>query len=750
MRLTCLLLSWTACRPPTQPELYLPSPSSPGSTGSTDSPTSTGDLLPLGASVQDDTLWFAVASRHATRVEVWLYGEPTGPEAVVLPLSRTGPERFEGGLPLEQIELDTVYYGLRVWGPNWEWDADWVPGSLEGYLTDVDAAGNRFNPNKLLSDPYGRELSHDPGPDWGPYTTGDRRGEDTGPIAPKSVWLPGPLDPPSAGSGRAPQDQVIYEVHVRGLSMLAPEVPEALRGTYAGAALVAPRLAALGVTALELMPLHETPNDFNDVTADASGDNYWGYSSLSFFAPDRRYAADRSPGGPTAELRAMIDAYHEVGIDVLVDVVYNHTAEGGTWGDPAVAPLLSWRGLDNAGFYELADGGAGYRGDNGVGPNWNAVEPLARQLVLDSLRYWSEEIGVDGFRFDLAPILGNSCSEDCFSYDGHDPEGVLVRAATELDVLLVAEPWGATGEAYQGGNLPQGWAEWNDGFRDTVRRHQNGVGGAVDQPLRPLVDALMGSPSRFADDGRQPWSSVSYVVAHDGFTLADLYRCDAPDNDQDWPYGPSNGGSTANWSWDQDGDEVAQERAARTGMALSLLSAGIPMFNGGDELLRSQRCNNNPYNLDSVATWIDWPALEAEHASFYAFTRDLIALRAAHPALRPAGWRGEGASALYEPSGAAASDAYLDDPSRHALALYLDGPAAGDPARALLVLINGWEDGVGFTLPPAPSGERWHLAADTHEWLAGEDHVVEPGAEPPLPDDTYLLGARSVAVLVDP
>jgi isoamylase len=742
MRLLCLLLL-CACRSPSRPELYLPStPSSPSS------PQGSVSEGPLGATSQDGTLSFAVASRHATRVEVWLYPEPTGPEALVLPLERVG-ERFEGSLSLEELGLEHVYYGLRVWGPNWDWDQDWVPGSLEGYVTDVDDQGNRFNPNKLLADPYGRELSHDPGPDWSPYTTGARRAEDTGPFAPKSVVLP-PLDPPRRGSDRLPQDQVIYEVHLRGLSMLAPEVPEALRGTYAGAALMAPRLAELGITAIELMPLHETPNDYNDLSADASGDNYWGYSSLSFFAPDRRYAADRSPGGPTAEVRAMIDAFHEAGIDVLVDVVYNHTAEGGTWGDPSTAPLLSWRGLDNAAFYELAAGGSGYRGDNGVGPNWNAVDPLARQLVLDSLHYWSQELGVDGFRFDLAPILGNSCAEDCFVYDGHDPAGVLVRAATELDVLLVAEPWGATGEAYQGGNLPQGWAEWNDSFRDTVRRHQNGVGGAVDQPLRALVEALAGSPSRFADDGRQPWSSVSYVVAHDGFTLADLYSCNAPDNDQDWPYGPSSGGSTSNWSWDQDGDEVAQERAARTGMALSLLSAGIPMFNGGDELLRSQRCNNNPYNLDSIATWIDWQALEAEHASFYAFTRDLLALRAAHPALRPAGWRGEGALVLYEPSGAQASEAYLDDPSRHALALYLDGQTAGDPAQALLILINGWEDGVTFTLPPAPSGERWKLAADTHEWLAGEDNVVEPGSEPPLPDDSYLLGARSVAVLVDP
>jgi glycogen operon protein len=385
-----------------------------------------------------------------------------------------------------------------------------------------------------------------------------------------------------------------------------------------------------------------------------------------------------------------------------------------------------------------------------VGPNWNAVDPLARQLVLDALRYARNELGVDGFRFDLAPILGNGCSDGCFAWDPDDPGGVLARAPIEIDALMIAEPWGSTGDAYRAGQFPPGWAEWNDRYRDDVRADLNRL-GVQDVPLRAILEGLNGAPARYGDDGRQPWSSVTYVVAHDGFTLRDLFACDEPDNDQPWPYGPSSGGSTNNLSWDQGGDVVQQRRVARTALALTLVSAGIPMFNGGDELLRSQRCNNNPYNLDSVATWIDWAALgeDPDAASFRRFTQAMLAFRAAHPALRPAAWRPEGALRVFAADGSA-TDAVLDDPDQHAMAVMLDGPLGGDPARAVLVLYNGWSDGVDFALPASPSGERWRLFADTHEWLEGDDNTTVLGQEPALPDDSYLLGERSLAVLVDP
>lgn len=720
---------------------------------------STGPVVvdgPLGARREGSEVVFRVASAAAERIEVWLYAEPLGAEAALrLPLTpRDGV--FAGAVAaaeLDALGLDPLFYGLRAWGPNWPWDPAWAPGTEVGFLADVDGDGNRFDPNKLLIDPFTRELSHDPiteaHTDWGAYTTGDRRAEDTGPVAPKGILIPDEPVDTGARPDRPLRDLVVYEVHVEALSKLDPEVPEPLRGTYAGAALTAGRLADLGIQAIEFLPLAETPNDQNDLTPDAAGDNFWGYSTLAFLAPDRRYAADRSPGGPTREVREMVRAFHEAGIAVWVDGVFNHTTEGGPWdADGEVVTLLSLRGLDNAGYYQL-DGPKGYRNDNGVGPNLAAADPRARELVLGALGWWHEGLGFDGFRFDLAPILGNACAAGCFDFDPEDPEGILARAAAELpDAVLVAEPWGATGVAYQAGRFPAGWGEWNDGFRDTLRRDLNLLADTT-APLSALVEALSGSPGRFADDGRLPEASIDFVVAHDGFTLWDLVSCAEKDNDQPWPYGPSDGGSDHNLSSDHGGDPEAQRTAARSLMALTLLAAGTPMFTGGDEWLRSQRCNNNPYNLSSEATWIDWAALEAEGAAFHTFTRRLLAFRAAHPALRPTTWRGPGQVRWLRDDGADADPAYLSDPSRHALAMWLDGPSAGDPARAILVLINGWTGPVTFALPPTGDGAPWQLVADTAPWLEGDANALPEGSDAPLPDESYTVAGGAVVVLID-
>jgi isoamylase len=705
---------------------------------------------PSGASLEGDELVFRIPAPNAERVEAWIYAEPLGADAALTVVLEREGDRFVGAVPLDEVRdagVDHLWYGLRAWGPSWRYDPAWVPGSEAGFVADVDAAGNRFDPNKLLLDPWAREMSHEPGGDWGPYTTGGRRAEDTGPIAPKGLVLPEPLPALGPRPGTLLKDSVVYEVHVRGLTMNDPSVPEALRGTYAGAALKAPYLADLGVTAIELLPVHETSNDRNDDDPDSvNGDNYWGYSTLSYFSPDRRYAADRSPGGPTRELREMIEAFHAERVEVWLDVVYNHTAEGGTWGDPDTAPLLSWRGLDNAAFYQLSGDKRGYRNDNGVGPNLDATSPTARDLVIESLQYWVE-LGVDGFRFDLASILGNGCEGDCFEWDPHDPEGILVRAQQEVDAHLVAEPWGVTAGTWQGGSYPAGWGEWNDGFRDLIRRDQNRLGAATVTPGQ-LANAMSGTWDRFGDDGRAPWHSVNYVAAHDGMTHADLYRCDEKDNDQPWPYGPSSGGTDDDLAWDQGGDPVAQRRAARTGMGLLLLSAGVPMFNGGDEFGRSQRCNNNMYNVDSVGNWLDWDAAAGE-AGLTHFVRTLLAFRAAHPALRPDTWRPPEEIAWLTTTGAVADAAYLDNVDNHAIAFLLDGPAAGDPARAIYVAYNGWSAGLHFTLPPTPSGGPWRLVADSHEWLEPEGNAYAEGQEPDVPDGSYLLGARSILVLVD-
>jgi glycogen operon protein len=740
---------WLGCGGASGPDGSVGLDSAPVDSGSPDTDTDTvvptgddDDDLPAvaawGPRVEAEVLHFAVPTGSATRVEVWIYADPGDAEpshTLVLEPVQGG---FAGQVGLDELAavgVSDVWYGLRAWGPNWPYDEAWVPGSEVGFVADVDSEGHRFDPNKLLVDPWARELSHDPGPDWTPYTSGAQRAVDTGPLAPKGLAFVTDLPAPSDGPDTPLRDTVVYEVHLRGLTMLDETVPEALRGTYAGAALKAPYLAELGVTAVEFLPLAETFNDQNELTPDSvEGDNYWGYSTLLYFAPDRRFAADQRAGGPTREFAGMVEAFHAEGIEVFVDVVYNHTAEGGTWGDPDTAPLLSWRGLDNPGYYQL-DGPEGYRSDNGVGPNLNMTSEPTRAVVLDSLAWWADTLGVDGFRYDLAPILGNACAQSCFDWSPDDPDGLLMRIDAEIDAKHIAEPWGATGDAYRVGDFPGDWAEWNDGFRDTTRRDLNRL-GVEDVTLGTVADVWSGSWGRFGDDGRQPWHSVNFVTAHDGMTLFDLMSCNAKDNDQPWAHGPSDGGTDYDLSWDQGGEPAEQRRAMRTAMALLTLSAGVPMILGGDEFGRTQRCNNNTYNLDSEANWLGWTH-DADQQAFTEFTRALLALRAEHDVLRPDTWRGSEA-VWWAPDGSVASSDYLAAVDHHALGLQLGG---------LFIGFNGWSDMVTFSLPPTPSGGVWHLAVDTSVWLEGEGNVLQPATA--LPDASYGLHGRGLVVLTD-
>lgn len=718
-----------------------------------------------------DAIEFRVYSGPATRVELWIYQEAFGAEEVL----RRALEPLEAGLwgtvvPVQEIEAalgaGPIYYGYRAWGPNWPHDPAWRPGTTVGFRSDVDGEGNRFNPNKLLADPYARELSHDPRHelhlDSSVYASGPAfRHIDSGPLAPKSIVLASERGEVGQRPVRPFRDEVIYEVHVRGLTMNDPSVPAALRGTYAGAAHKADYLAQLGVTAIELLPVHETQNEQNDLERGTSGDNYWGYATLGFFAPDRRYAADRSPGGPTREFQAMVRAFHDRGIKVYLDVVYNHTGEGGLWdGSGDVAELLSFRGLDNAAYYELAGGGRHYFDSNGVAGNVNAAHPVARDLVIDSLAYWHLVMGVDGFRFDLAAVLGNECDRDCFRFDKLDPGNILNRAARTLParpadggpgVDLIAEPW-AIG-VYELGNFPHGWAEWNGAYRDTVRADQNQLGMEAVTPGE-LATRIAGSADLLQDDGRKPWHSVNFLVAHDGFTLADLYRCNGTKNGQPWPFGPSDGGESHNRSWDQGGDPAAQRQAARTGLALLLLSAGVPMITGGDEFLRTQRCNNNAYNLDSPGNWLDWPRA-GESAGFTRFARGMLAFRAAHPALRPAEFYsgrdrdGDGLADLswLRDDGQPADPGYFAATDRHFLAYRLDGDELGDPAASIFVAYNGWSDPVQATLPPPRPGKAWYRVADTAAWMEDRDNVQLGAAADRIDGGRYLLAGRSLLLL---
>ena len=706
--------------------------SQPGGGDDDDAPVTWTPGLGAEWSPAGDEVSFRVASTRATRIELWLYAEPAqAPELARIELVRDGDGVFAARVAAGKLP-STIYYGYRVWGPNWPYDPAWQPGTDTGWIADVDADGNRMNPNKLVIDPYARELSHDPTtqaqPDSAPYATGARRTIDSAPVAPKSVALRSDKVAWTRPT-RPLRDDVIYEVHLRGFT--AGDAIDCA-GTYAGAAQRAAYLHDLGITAIEFLPLQEANNDRNDLDPNsASGDNYWGYSTLAYFAPDRRYACDRTPGGPTREFRDMVAAFHALDIKVFVDVVYNHTAEGGG------GSLLSLRGIDNAGYYQLDRNGTGFTSSNGVGADLAMDKPLAKQLMLDSLRYWRDELGVDGFRFDLAPVLGNVCGPGCFKF----ASGIHADIAAALpDSALIAEPWGVVAGSYQVGHFPAGWSEWNDKFRDTMRNDQNRVGSVTPGWL---ADRIHGSTELFRDDGRPPSASINYLVSHDGFTLRDLYACNAPNNQQPWPYGPSDGGSANNLSWDHNGDAIAQRQAARTGMALALVSAGVPMLVGGVELLHSVRCNNNYYNVDSPGTWLDYAA---QGSAFWTFTQRLLHFRTAHPSLHPDTWLEPAQVSWRDAVGQVVTGAYMDDASKPVLAWRLDGASLGD--QTLYLAYNRSAQPIRITLPPPPGGLAWYRAGDTSAWMEAQNNFHLPGDEYRMAQTQYDLGARALAIFL--
>uniref|UniRef100_UPI0015EE8F24 isoamylase n=1 Tax=Streptomyces albidus (ex Kaewkla and Franco 2022) TaxID=722709 RepID=UPI0015EE8F24 len=744
-----------------------------------------GDQPALGAHHDSAAsgITFRVHSKGATRMLVELYDQATGTGEKGSLLLKEEGESGDWTATVSASELrekygidGTVYYGYRAWGPNWPYDEAWKKGSEAGFVSDVDSEGNRFNPNKLLLDPYAREVSHDPlrpgMTDKGVYGSGPaNRAKDSGPQAPKGIVLP-ETDPGDGGTGtkpdRALKDDVVYEVHLRGLTKSDGSIPADECGTYKGAGAKAKDLAELGVTAVEFLPMQEAQNDANDADPDSSADdNYWGYVTDNFFAPDRRYAADDSPGGPTREFRAMVKAYHDAGIKVLADVVYNHTGEGGPWkaSDKDTYSLHSYRGLDNPTYYSLTDDRQAPVDNTGVGGNFNTYNPVAQNLIVDSLAYWKDTLGIDGFRHDLASVLGNTCEHGCFRYSATDPKTALRRITDEMPARgasggdgtdWIAEPWALGEGTYQVGNFPPGWSEWNGKYRDTLRGDQNKAGSQEVTPGQ-LATRFAGSSDLYEDDGRHPFNSVNFMVAHDGFTQKDLYSCNAKKNDQAWPYGPSDGGSDDNVSWDQGGEATPQRQAARNGFAFLMLSAGTPMMTGGDENLRSTRCNNNPYNLDNAANWLDHEP-DADQSTFRTYTKRMLDFRKAHPALRPADFysakdtNGNGMGQLdwFTPAGDAPDDAYWNDASKHALAWRIDGTEFDDPAGGLYVAYNGAPDAAEFALPDAGEGKQWHRVTDTGGKSEGADQVAEPGSEALVGGGgaKYRLDGRSVLVLI--
>jgi isoamylase len=768
-----------------------------------------------GSASANDLCAFAVHAPAAERLLLEIYDEAFGsPASREFPMARGGDGIWRARVAgLGQGSL----YGYRAWGPNWQYDPAWSRGnSSAGFVTDVDARGNRFNPNKLLIDPYARELSHEKvcpamlagGDDAGAYGTGgadvdpqqvymgalarsggetrrDRRDIDTGRIAPKSVVV---RDLGSFGKKPRlpPEDAIIYEAHVRGLSAHASasrlasilagvpgfekvvDVPEPLRGSYAGAALLAPYVKALGFTAVEFLPVQETAG--GPCPQGCAGGNFWGYMTAAFFAPDRRYAADKSPGGPTREFKAMVEAFHDEGIEVYLDVVYNHSAGGGAWDSTGKsAEVLSLRGLDNAGYYALVPGDkSAYWESTGCGNNLNAGSDTVRSLVLDSLAYWLDEMGVDGFRFDLAPVLGRVHRENY----GFDPRGELLASIADLassrDAEVIAESWDTVLGGYQVGNFPDRWAEWNGRYRDSVRRFMK---GDPHGPLSP-ADALHGDWLHFEDQGG-PQRSINFVDAHDGFTLADLVSYNVKSNGGAWPFGPSDGGSDSNDSWDSawvppasgcPDHRAFRRQRWRNFVSFLMLSRGVPMLVYGDELCRTQNGNNNPYNLDSPATWNNYDSIRSDSPQAVStlasggpyhdnFGPDLIAdgrsacfrflsfmarLRRGSRALRQGNY--DMSIAYSRADGSPGYDSDADEAFR----VRIDGSAVDD--RDFLILVNLSFEAVRFRVEEPDEGTKWTRIADTAHWAEAGDNVWEPDRAAVIRTD-YEAKAFSIVLL---
>ena len=648
---------------------------------------------PLGATAGADGVNIAVASVHAERIELCLFAtDGTETQRLALP-ERTG-DVFHGFVP---GLLPGQAYGLRAHGP-------WDP-----------ARGHRFDPAKLLIDPWAKRLAG--GFAWEPAHAGGEAGfgRDTAACTPRAVvTAPEEFAPLPPGPATPWSRSLVYEAHVKGLTERHPGVPARWRGTYLGLAqpAVLDHLVRLGVTAVELMPVWAFLDERRLVAMGLV--NYWGYNPVAFMAPEPRYAL----ADPVAELRAAIAALHGAGIEVILDVVLNHTAESDLDG-----PTLSLRGLDHAAYYRL-DGDGTPRNHTGCGNTLDLARPLGLQLAMDALRHWATGYGVDGFRFDLGTVLGRD-RDDRFAADAP-----LLQAMAQDPVLgrlkLVAEPWDLG--TYALGGFPAPFAEWNDRFRDTVRRFWRGDAGTVPE----LAGRLLGSADLFEGSRRGPAASLNFVASHDGFTLADLGAYERRHNEANGEHNRDGHGENhglnhgVEGASDDPGIEAARARHRRNLLATLLLAQGTPMLLMGDETGRSQGGNNNAYCQDNITSWQDWGTVDAE---LMAFVRRLAALRRDHPGLRRRRFlhghhhdrRGLADVTWVAEDGRSKTAAQWQDPARRTLGLMLAGDAApdagddGEPETdaTLLLLLNAGDAAVDWVLPVLPGAPPWRVLLDT-------------------------------------
>lgn len=685
-----------------------------------------GSPNPLGATWDGLGVNFALFSANATRVELCLFDGRGKSELERIELPEYTNEIFHGYLP--EAGPGTIY-GYRVHGPY------------------EPASGHRFNPNKLLLDPYAK--AHVGSLTWDDacfgYTLGAQEGDltfderDSGPYVPKCRVI----DPAFTwGRERSPETAwegtIIYEMHVRGYTKLHAAVPEALRGTFSGIGHrdVVDYIRSLGVTAVELLPV-QTIVDERRLQMKGLA-NYWGYNTIGFFAPDTRYSA--YPDFVYDEFKQMVARLHDAGLEVILDVVYNHTAEGNELG-----PTLSFRGIDNASYYRLIpDQPRLYINDTGTGNTLNMSHPRVLQMVTDSLRYWVTDMHVDGFRFDLGTVLARQ-------QDGFDESHGFLHSCLQDPVLssvkLIAEPWDLGPGGYQVGGFPPGWAEWNDKFRDTVRAFWKGDEGKVGD----FATRLAASADVFRRRGRKPWASINFITAHDGFTLQDLVSYNDKHNEAN---GENNqDGNANNLSWNHgvegatDDPDILdlRDRQKRNFLVSLLLSQGTPMLLAGDEFGRTQHGNNNAYCQDNEISWIDWNIDEHERVQI-DFVRKVIALRRAFPILR----RNRFLTAEYNaeldvkdvrwltPASTDMEPEQWDDPNTRCLGMLLDGRAQATgikrpsmDATALLIL-NAYHDEISFRIPDVVGGRIWRCLVDTttpdgdpmKRYLSGDDYTV--------------------------
>ncbi|SDY01703.1 glycogen operon protein [Modestobacter sp. DSM 44400] len=692
-----------------------------------------GSAYPLGATYEGTGTNFAIFSEVAEKIELCLFDEAGNEERIRLPeMDAFVWHAFIPGVQPGQR------YGFRVHGPY------------------NPAEGQRCNPNKLLLDPYSKAIEGDI--DWDPsvfgydFETQERNDDDSAAHMPKSVVVNPYFDWGHDRPPRTPYHKsVIYEAHVKGLTMTHPRVPEELRGTYAGIAhpAVVDYLLELGITAIELMPVHQFVQD--DTLQQKGLRNYWGYNTIGFFAPHNEYASNTDGGQHVQEFKGMVKTLHDAGIEVILDVVYNHTAEGNHMG-----PTLSFKGIDNQAYYRLVEDDKQFYMDyTGTGNSLNARQPQSLQLIMDSLRYWITEMHVDGFRFDLASTL----ARELHSVDRLSAFFDLVHQDPVVSqVKLIAEPWDIGEGGYQVGNFPALWTEWNGTYRDTVRDFWRGE----DATIGEFASRLTGSPDLYQHSGRRPVASINFVTAHDGFTLNDLVSYNEKHNEANGE--GNNDGESHNSSWncgvegETDDPQVLALRAQqrRNFITTLMLSQGTPMLLHGDELGRSQGGNNNGYCQDSPLTWIDWENIDE---GLLEFTKLVTKLRTDHPTFRRRRFfhgrpvrRAEGDPvqdvAWFTHAGELMTEDDWDAAFAKSIGVYLNGhgirstdergvPVVDD---CFYLAFNAWHEDIEFTVPPAEYAEGWTVLVDTADFDEVEPTEVKAS-------ETITLRARAMVVL---